>query len=965
MITPQQIFDATNGGLDIIKFYYPDADEKKFFRMRGERTPSSRLKKFGDVWKCTDFGDDAQARNAIDVCMREENLSFQKAIYTLAERYGVTDNSVYEANRPDIRQRAAEGDEKPGDFSFEKKDFTERELKVLGPRVKTETCKEYGYMSLASYSITKADEKTGEIKTTTIRSTDTYPIFMRECNWTDENQKSSVKNQKFYKIYQPLNFDKGRRFFYYGAKPAKYINGFDELKAAAEKFEKQNAENNEFFDDDDDVGAPLAGAHKKKKRKREKFPEAVICSGERDALCCAALGYRPLWFNSETYKLTESEYRQIENLVETIYNIPDIDETGVRKGIELAMEYLDVRTVWLPEWMKNYRDARGKHRKDLRDYVELAPDTRSFKKLLELAMPMKFWEFVPTKDGERPEINSEYLIHHLRYNGFGTIENKNDKTGQSFIYVEKNVVSEIRPKDIKRYLRRFMEERGMSIQLRNLVNNSSRISADLFEMLGEKRLDFTDFDHARQFLFFENSTWEITPNKVLEHRTNIDKYVWLEEIIPHQVKRLEPSFVIVRDVMDDVDTFDIEIKNTRSKFFSYLINTSRVYWREELEQRLEAENVGAGLAPALDREAYRQEHKFSIDGKLLADDEIDEQKQHLINKIFAIGYLLHRYKMVSRAWCVYAMDWKIGENESDSNGRSGKSFCFKTVRRFMKSVTFPGRNPKLTENQHIYDRITEHTDYVLIDDANQYLDFNFFFDTITGDWIVNPKNNKSYEIPFELAPKMAITTNFTPRSADPSTQARLLYTVFSDYYHEKTDDNDYRETRSIRDDFGIDLHDGLYPADDWNADINFWVDCLQFYLTTVGRNIKINPPMKNVQQRIMMTEMGQHFHDWAIVYFSPDGENTDKMLVREDVLKDFITTANLPKYTTKKFTSSLKAFCRKYGYTLNPKAYRNNQDRIIRKHNEKACEMIYVQTSDEIDLSELTKQEYEGQVTPF
>ena len=252
-----------------------------------------------------------------------------------------------------------------------------------------------------------------------------------------------------------------------------------------------------------------------------------------------------------------------------------------------------------------------------------------------------------------------------------------------------------------------------------------------------------------------------------------------------------------------------------------------------------------------------------------------------------------------------------------------------------------------------------------------------FFDTITGDWIINPKNNKSYEIPFELAPKMAITTNFTPRSIDPSTQARLLYTVFSDYYHEKTDDNDYRETRSIRDDFGIDIHDALYPDDDWNADINFMVDCLQFYLSTVGKTVKINPPMKNVQQRILMTEMGKlsDFHDWAVVYFSQESGNADKMLIRDDAVKDFVNSCNPKRCTTNAFSKALKAFCRKYGYTLNPKEYLNSDGYIVRKRTvydektktsvEKSCHMIYVQTADTIDVEEISKQNYNGQEMPF
>ncbi|MDR0714796.1 MAG: hypothetical protein LBF89_11160 [Bacteroidales bacterium] len=947
MITTQQIFDATNGGLDVIRYYYPEAVEKKPFRIRDERTPSASMKRFGEVWKVTDFGDDATARNAIDICMREENLSFPKAIHLLAARYGVTDGDVREANCAEMRRRKAEEGEKEGDFHFEAREFTERELKLLGPLVKAETCKKYGYLSLAWYSRTKKDDKTGELVTTVTLSTDTYPIFMRECPYTG----SDGKRQSFRKIYHPLHFNKSYRFSIDGQKPPAYINGLEELRAAVHKFESEMQE--EFFPEETDGGPP---------GKKKKFPEAVICSGERDALCVAALGYCPVWLNAETSRMEEAEYLSIERLVETVYNIPDIDETGVRQGVKLAMKYLDIRTVWLPEWLRGYRDARGRPRKDLRDWAELCPGHRAFKDLLATAMPMRFWEKTYTKERrERDEINSEYLIHHLQHAGFVIVEDKNEKSGQSFVRIRDNTVSKINAKSIRLYLRNFMIERNLSIHLRNLVNNSNRICEGLFDLLPERKLDFTDFDDRRQFLFFANETWEIQSGSVTVHR-KCDRFVWEEEIIPHAVRRLPPSFVIREKSNSDGDSddYDVEVLSTDSKFFCFLINASRVFWRDELESRLEER-----FADDEQRQAYRLRNRFAIDGELLAAEEIDQQKQHLINKIFVIGYLLHRYKKMSRAWCVYAMDWRISDNPSESNGRSGKSFCFKSLRKFMKSVTLHGRDSKLTENPHIYDRVTEHTDYVLVDDASQYLDFNFFFDTITGDWIVNPKNNKSYEIPFDMAPKMCITTNFAPTSSDPSVQARMLYTVFSDYYHEKTDENDYRATHSIRDDFDMDLQDALYSETDWNADINFLADCIRFYLSTTGKSVKINPPMYSIQQRMLLASMGQTFHDWAVVYFDADGEHVNVMLPKDDTKNEYLRASGAKNWTTNRFSKSLKSFCNKYGYRLNPKEYRNTSGRIIRKHDGKSVEMIYIQTTDEIDAAELAKQEYTGLKTPF
>ena len=91
--------------------------------------------------------------------------------------------------------------------------------------------------------------------------------------------------------------------------------------------------------------------------------------GKRER-CCKSLGYHPLWFNSETYKLSEEEYREIMKYVEVLYNIPDIDETGISKGTELALRYIDIHTIWLPQWLRTYHDNRGKGRKDLRDWMD-------------------------------------------------------------------------------------------------------------------------------------------------------------------------------------------------------------------------------------------------------------------------------------------------------------------------------------------------------------------------------------------------------------------------------------------------------------------------------------------------------------------------------------------------------------------------------------------------------------------
>ncbi|MCM1168734.1 MAG: hypothetical protein NC324_02235 [Bacteroides sp.] len=932
MITPEQIYEATNRGLDIIKSFYPEAREDgKKFKCRNEDDASACIKLFNNVWKLTDFGDDGHSLSPIDIVMKEANLTFPKAIAYMANRFGVEDTSIREANKAVIEQRPAKEDEKEGDFRWQGKEFTDYELKILGPKVTAEICEAYSYKSVAWYSRTRKAEN-GNLVTTVVSSTATFPIFLRDCG-------------EFQKIYTPLNWKKEFRFSYAGKKPHLFINGLKELKEAAEAYEASQGAND-----------PDTEGESKPARKKSKYPEAVICCGERDALCCAAFGYKPIWFNSETYHLSEAEYAQIAGLVETLYYIPDLDYTGRKKAIELGLRFLNIHLVWLPEWLHEYRDSRGKPRKDLRDYSELAPDIAGFKKLMQTGMPLKFWQrVVETKDGvakTRYEINSSYLIHFLRCMGFGIY--KGDR-GEEYVQIVNNKVKSVTPGDVRRFIIRFAEQQSLTSQEKNAILNSARVSANTFDVIGEVSPNFTRCTPSSQNFYFDNGVVKVSEKDVvLERWGNGSTCVWENAIVPHRFKRREPAFTI----WQVPGFYAIDCKDKSSHFFRYLIQTSRMYWREELEYR-------AGELDEAARERYRERNRFEIAGDLLTEDERREQIHHLVNKIFTVGYLLHRYKFANRAWIAYAMDARVS-NFDEANGRTGKSFFMKAVANLLSSVSLSGRNEHLTENPHVLDRVTRHTDMVLVDDAYQYLDLGFFFDNTTGDMVVNPKRLQSYCIPFEESPKIAITTNYSPTKQDSSTQARLLYMAFSDYYHYNGEGGRYREDRDIFSDFGMTLMDSRYPEEAWNEDFNFMFDCLQFYLGTIAPNVKIDPPMDRIKFRTNKLIMGENFEDWAAVYFSPQSGNLDNYLVRERVFNDFCMATRNNKWSGKKFSKALAAFCENNSLVLNPAEACNSDNRIIRwmEGGSKECYYIHVpDTPFNLDNAIVSDNEGTGQET--
>lgn len=925
-VTQEQIFASTNGGLDVILHYYPQAAEssqnqsRKFKIRATDKTASASLKRLKDgIWVVTDFGGDQKPRNAVLVAMQEENCEWKAAIEIIATRFNlVAEEQKRSVIKSDFETRPATEEEKDGEYKFDIKDvFSENDItelfsrnviefykKAHGEQWKEklqEVCRKENFYSLRSFTQVK------DRKAIVTSSNDLYPIYL-------------IEGEGFKKIYQPKNYDKQYRFRYTGERPKDYIFGYKRLQKQWNDLVESKKEE-ELGQDDD------------KKKKEIMLEHVMICSGDRDSLNASALGYNVIWLNSETAKLKSKTMTQLRKMCEEIYNVPDIDATGRREGHELALEYLDIKTVWFPDSLRDQRDFRGAQCKDLRDYLHYHTKWE-FDQLVRVSLPYQFWDMEPQfkRNGDFHKwgykLNNTQLYNFLMKCGFWRFKIDNEKEGYIYVQVLNNTVKQIRGNDVKAFINQFIEDRRLEVELRNTFYRSNQMGEASLSNLKDVSIDFTDYDKLSQYMFFINKTWKITAAGIEEFKPGeISKYVWDAELIKHRVNKLkygtkedpiEKPFEItpIANVDGTID-YDIKINDTGCMFLKYLVNASRIHWRKEYEQVWTPDQEE-------DRLKYIEENKFNIAGPKLTPEEIREQKIHLVNKIYSIGYLLHRYKDASRPWCVFAMDAKPAE-DGESHGGSGKSIAYKSLRFFMNNVTLDGRNSMLTKNPHIYELVTEHTDYILIDDANQYLDFSFFFAPLTGDLAVNPKNNKQYIIPFQNVPKFAITSNYTLRQTDPSTVRRILYTVFSDYYHYNAT-GEYRESRGPKDDMGKNLFQDFTP-EEWNAFINTCAWCCSAYLNFE----KIDPPMENVNNRNLQTIMGPDFEQWADVYFSPESGRLNELVPKKEAMDDFTSTSNRKLYTSQRFGKALEAWCKYNRYELNPIDLQNSQGRIIRR----------------------------------
>lgn len=953
MVTPEQLYAATDDGLRIIALHYPDAPEaarsNKSFRARpDERTPSARVKlmKTKDgvpVWKMTDFGDEGRAESPISIHMKQTGLSFREAILDLSAIFNITDEINRSVNRPDIRRKTATAEQVEGSWDKDiNQEFTTKECEIMGPRVTPDTLKALHWYRANHVVTVKKREAVYKY------SNENYPIFIRECWFTDPKGNRDC----FYKIYEPLNPEKQWRFQYQpaGKKPQSYINGLFELAAAWRA-----------YNDTEEAKWTADPANENKPYREQKLPEAIICSGERDAVCVRSLGYHPLWFNSETYQVSQEEWNKITKYVETVYNIPDIDATGRLKGTELALRFIDIHTIWLPEKLASYRDNRGKPRKDFRDWMEIWSSKGDFQYLLKRATPARFWTESWNEKSKKMKYSIDGICLHefLRLNGFHTIRDKYTQAVQH-IKIDGNIVKTVTPKEIRAYVLEWAVENKPERELRNQILQDSKLSPQYLVDLKEIDLDFTNHTERSQFFYFPKFTAEVTGREIIKHdnrAASAGRYVWEENVINHNIKFLPDMFTITHpEGLYRSEDFDIEVaENQPSNYFKYLINASRIHWRKELEEQVNA-------MPPEEGAAYLAAHRFDIAGPALDTAEIHEQKQCLINKIFTIGYMLHRYKSMSRAWAPFVMDNIIGENDQ-CNGRSGKSVMFVGIGKFNTLLKLSGRNPKLLENNFAFEQVTKKTDVVLVDDCSEYLQFDQFYDNITSDITINPKNVSAYNMKFNESPKFAFTTNYVPREFSSSSRGRMIFVVFSDYYHEMSEDNDYIETRKVSTDFGNrDLWGSSYTEAEWEADINFVMQCVRFYLSVAPREVKIEPKIDNIIFRKYLRDMSDNFREWAEGYFSVDengnGDNLNREIVREDAFEAYKRFSGVSKITMQRFTKSLKGFCYTCDYidSLNPEDLkRNSGTRIMRRiedpitHKKIQKEMIYLRTKKEAE----------------
>lgn len=822
---------------------------------------------------------------------------------------------------------------------------------------------QFNLCSLNSYTTPERADKDGVLSSYQVSATDSYPVFLfryqDDKGWwarkyepyfretTDKNGRKNA-NYKFTWWYEGNRNRDDLRSYLYGnadvmrALQTGVVTSSDEAAHPTVEIERR-------------VGD--------KKRMKKVFRRIVICSGPRDAINVYFHSNAHVVFpHSENTPFSREMIDKLFQIAATVYVLYDIDKTGLMHMNNLALKYVDLRPVYLPEALATLQNPRtGKACKDAEEFFNLYPMlmrknerlsqfsiNRYFNDMLVTAKRMRFWdEQLQSKkdeDGQSFKItkytlNFDSMAQFLSANGFFKYldESRNTK----FVHVRNNIVDVVDESEALSTAKEIMKEfllynsNYYTEDLSNAISTQKRVGRDTMSNIKEIKLNFTSWGKDFDYFFFRNCAVKVTKDSIDPvnyidlpfhvNRSAILDFDFRAEHAPLFDIVENPQFSIERRLYEERMADKSLSEEEKMKETATFIAFERMYkFHLKFPKEIDKMPIGVQYLYDTSRIHWRKE---SI-GLPLTVAEQQRQGMHFISKVATLGFVLSRYRSGTKNQMAIVTDYSVVD-EGKNSGGTGKSILRDFLELVRKVRYIPGKSFRKKENmatnfQEFQDTVDS---LCFIDDLRDDIPGEEFFN-ITDTVTVKTLYNNIMTLPRSRTPKIIATMNKIGFNLnDDSVARRLFISMASDYYHAPNiNGTEQQYSPDIK--FGKDI---ILEAteEERNQSVYMMLQCCRFYL---GSQESIIPPMeKDGMMRVIHSSIRDpKFVSWANEFFASKWHFCRPIAIDEMVAScldhkgEDITTITI-KRNRDDVLAKVKMYCLSLHYTINPQiVYRSD-----------------------------------------
>ncbi len=819
---------------------------------------------------------------------------------------------------------------------------------------------------LKTYTTPAKPDADGVLQSFEVKSTDSYPVFM--FRYEGEHGWWARKYEPYFKETTDSN---GRRqpnfkftwWYQDGEKPEGFfqeIYGDNDVMRALETGKVESS---------DPEGHPPVLAERKKivgdksvRVNETVFSRIVICSGPRDAINVFFHSDAHVVFpHSESVEISKKTIDKLFEIAREVFVLYDIDRTGIKAMNRLALKYVDMKVIYLPEDLATRHNPRtGKACKDAEEFFNFYPSVmrnnedlqhltinRCFANLMKTACRMRFWDvqFQSKKDENESRflvkkytINFNNMVQFLAANGFYKYTDEANTT--KFVRIRNNIVDVVEESQAlsvaKDIMKNFLHYNTQyySEDLSNAISTQKRIGRDTMLNIKEVKLNFRSWDKDFDYFFFRNCAVKVTPDSIETvdyidlpfhvNRQAILDFDFYPPNMPLFTIEENPEYLARKELnerrLQDKSLSETERNREDAEFiafqrmYRYLLNfpkemdkmpiciqwlydTGRIHWRKE----------ALGMA--------------------LTSDEKQRQDMHFVCKVALMGYMLSRYRTSTMQKMGVVTEYSVVD-EGKNSGGTGKSFFRSFFEMVRKVCWIDGTSLKKKENMaKNFDKFHYTVDsMVLIDDLRDDMVGKEFYN-ITENITVKTLYRDEMTLPREATPKIFVTMNKFPFDlTEKSTWRRIILAMQSDYYHDEDYSGKLRKLTPYTK-FGKDI---ILEAteEERNEAVYMMLQSCQFYL---GLQDSLIPPMeRDGQMRILYTAIkDQMFIDWANHFFASEWHWKRPIAVQEMCMSllehrgEPVTRPNISG-VRKELMEKMQAYCFNMQYTMNPRIVYGN-----------------------------------------